>query len=439
MNKRVAIIGGGYTGMVAALRLSQTGDFVCLYEKSTVLGGLATGIKFQGTTIERAYHHIFRTDRDIIKLAGELGCEDKLHWYPSSIAVVDQHGTSPFASPFDLLKFSRLPLRDRIRLGAVLFYLQQKPKWSTTNTVTATQWLRRACGERVYRVVWEPLLVGKFHDAAPEVSMAWLWARVHTRAASRSLLRGEELGYFEGGFQTFTHALEQQLRKQGVQVIFGSSVSSLRTLPDRQVTLTVGDERKVFDAVICTIPSRVFASLIVGDLQASPDYLTQLNAMEYLGAICITFSTPQSLSRFYWHNINYRTSPFLVFIQHTNLVSAASYQGQHVYYLGAYLPHEHELFRAPPEHLQATFFTHLQKFFPMFNPARVTEIVVSKLPYAQHVVGQNYSSIRPSVQTPLPNVYLSNFSQIFPEDRGTNFAVRAGNDVAQQVLRSVMG
>ena len=54
-------------------------------------------------------------------------------------------------------------------------------------------WTRRWMGPAAYETVWEPLLRGKFGDAAPEIAMPWFWARVHDRTQS--------LGYLRGGFQ----------------------------------------------------------------------------------------------------------------------------------------------------------------------------------------------------------------------------------------------
>ena len=48
-------------------------------------------------------------------------------------------------------------------------------------------------GRRSYATVWEPLLRGKFGEAAPEIAMPWFWARVHDRT--------QQLGYLRGGFQ----------------------------------------------------------------------------------------------------------------------------------------------------------------------------------------------------------------------------------------------
>lgn len=434
----VAIIGAGITGLTTALRLAQNGVQVTLLEKSSALGGLASGFPLLGTNLEVAYHHLFRTDSHIIQLLEELGLGHKLVWRPSSVAVIDHSQVYPFGGALDLLRFQPLAFRDRLRLGAVILALQRRKDWRSLVNITAADWMRRACGERVFKTLWEPLLVGKFHQFASQVSMAWLWARIHTRAKSRSNIGGrEQLGYIQGGFAVLVEALRKRLVEFGVHIITGTSVESIRTEDGGMVTVTWANTSKSFNAVLSTLPSRIFCELILRDSHASLPYQNQLQSMLYLGALCVVFTSRQSLSNYYWHNIHDVKAPFLVFLQHTNFVPVSWYQGQHVYYLGTYVPHEHTLFTSNPEDIEHRFFQYLQRVFPAFDRSQVSMVRVTRLPYAQHVVTTGYVGMRPNFQTPLPKVYLSNFSQIFPEDRGTNFAVRAGEEAAQRMLRDL--
>ena len=48
-----------------------------------------------------------------------------------------------------------------------------------------------------------------------------------------------------------------------------------------------------------------------------------------------------------------------------------------------------------------------------------------------------YKEKMPAYRTPLPGIYLANFSQIYPDDRGTNYAVRDGNMIADMVSRDM--
>lgn len=387
----IAIIGGGLTGLVAAYRLScKKGYKVTVFEKEKELGGLMSGFKINGTSLEKAYHHIFKTDKEIINLIKELGLQSKLKWHESSIGLYYDKKLYPFVSPIDLLKFRPLGLIDKLRLGLVGIYLQKTNNYKKFTGVTAVDWMRKYCGEKNYKVIWEPLLRGKFHQYYSKISMAWLWARIHTRGNS------DGLGYLEGGFEIITKALEKEILKHGGKIKLGQA----QDLPLRN-----------FDLIIDTTPSK---------------------NIDYLGAITVVFSSKQNLSKYYWHNINDLQSPFLAFIQHTNLVDKKNYKNEHIYYLGTYIPHDHKYFSIKDELIYKEFFDYLKKIFPNFDEKQITSKHIFKFKNAQHIVNTKYKVESYKVRDKL---YRANFSQIFPEDRGMNFAVREGEKIAEMIDR----
>lgn len=428
---KVAIIGGGLTGLVTAYKLAKNGHDVSILEKGSDLGGLMSGFEINGTSLEKAYHHIFRTDKYIINLVNELGLEDKLIWNESSIGLYYDGNLYPFVTPIDLLKFKPLDIISKIRLGLVGIYLQKTKNWKKFIDVSAVKWLEKWCGKKGYKVVWEPLLKGKFHDYYHNVSMAWMWARIHTRANSK--VKGEvkeKLGYLEGGFEIISKALEKNIKKNKGKIILNTNIENIIET-NGKVKITIHGEEKLFDKVIACIPSSVLSRLI--DQNKYNIYIDKLNNIDYLGSVMLIFSSKQCLSKYYWHNINDCKSPFLAFIQHTNLIDKSNYNNEHIYYLGAYLPHDHKYFKWSDEKIQKEFFDYLNKIFPKFDQKQISSKHIFKLIDAQHVVDVNYKSKILDYQTPINNLYLSNFSQIFPEDRGVNFAVREGCKISELV------
>lgn len=429
--QKIAVIGAGYTGLTAALRLAQKGHSVTIFERSDVIGGLASDFKVEGASLERAYHHIFKTDTSIINLADELGVGDKLGWHSSSVALYYDNRLYPFKGALDLLKFTPISLINRFRAGITTLYLQRTKKWEKFQTISAYDWMKKYAGRQVLDVIWGPLLKGKFAYHYDKVAMAWLWARVHVRAQSREV-GGEKLGYFNGGFQVFTNALVEAVKSLGVKIITNSDLTSISSTGDG-ATLTVNGKKINYDKCIATVPSHVFAKLVSSDKAATPSYIKKLNSIDYLGARLIIFTSSQYLSPYYWHNINDVNMPFLVFINHTNLISKENYGGKYVYYIATYVPHDHELFTMPVNELKQSWFPALQNIFPDFDETKINELHDFAFRNAQHIVDIGYKNKIPSKKTPLKNVYLSNFSQIFPEDRGTNFAVRDGETIARLV------
>lgn len=429
----VVVIGAGYTGLVAALRLAQAGKKVTILERGMTIGGLASDFTVEGSSLERAYHHLFKTDTDIIDMANELGVGDKLKWHDSSVSLYYDNTLYPFKGALDLIKFKPLSFHNRIRAGLIVLYLQKTNNWQQFQKISAYDWMMKAAGKQVTKVIWEPLLKGKFDKHFDKVSMAWLWARIHIRAQSREP-GGEKLGYFDGGFQVFTDALVRKLTDLGVEIKTGIEITGLGNTPNGDVKIRFADKSsKTFNNGIATVPSHVFAKLVSDDKSASEAYVKKLTSIDYLGARLLIFSSEQDISPYYWHNVNDLDLPFLVFINHTQLIDKKNYNGKHIYYIATYVPHNHELFTSDDKSLEKLWFKSLSQIFPDFDKKQIREKHFFRFANAQHIVDSNYASKLPSVQTPLKNVYLSNFSQIYPEDRGTNYAVREGKKVANQI------
>lgn len=427
--KNIAVIGAGYTGLVAAYQLAKAGHKVTIFERGETLGGLAGDFTIAGEPIEKAYHHLFKTDTDIIAMAKELGIADKLQWHDSSVAIYYDGHLYPFVTPVDLAKFKPLSFINRVRAGLVVLYLQKTKNWQQFTNISAYEWMLKYSGPQVTKVIWEPLLKGKFDHFYDKVSMAWLWARLHIRANSKEPGdTGEKLGYFDGGFAVFTEALVVKLNELGVEIKTGAILTKVGS--GKKPFVEMNGEKLEFDRIIATTPSTIFARLAEGDEHLTPEYAAKLDSIDYIGAALMVFSSTQDISKYYWHNINDTDLPFLVFINHTKLVSPQKYQGKYVYYIGAYLPHDHRYFTVSDDELRAEWFKGLKKVFPDFDESKIDELHTFRFKNAQHIVDTDYQAKIPEYATPLPGVFLANFSQIYPEDRGTNYAVREGKKVA---------
>ncbi|MBU1130010.1 NAD(P)/FAD-dependent oxidoreductase [Patescibacteria group bacterium] len=428
MKKRVAVIGGGLTGLVVAYRLGQKGYKVSLFEKADKLGGLLSSFRLKKTYLEKTYHHIFKTDKEIIGLINELGLGDKLIWRKSSIGLYCKEKLYPFMSPVDLLKFRPLGLVDKLRTGLVGLYLQKINNCEKFKNVTACKWMKEKCGRKAYKIIWEPLLKGKFDKYYKQVSMAWLWARIHVRGKSNEGMGKEYLGYLDGGFQLLVDELSKRIRSNKGKILLGKRVNKIMGNK-----VFVGKKSYNFEKIICCTPSNVFADLIKINSEISKNYLKKLKSIKYLGALNVLFVSKQSLSRYYWHNINDLKSPFLAFIQHTNLIGKKQYEGKHMYYLGTYLSQEDKLWNMKDSEIYGLFFAFLKKIFPFFEENGIEKKYLFRFKEAQHLVDCDYEKKIAAYKTPLKNVWLFNFSQIFPEDRGISYAVREGNKVIKEL------
>ncbi|MDP1556358.1 MAG: NAD(P)/FAD-dependent oxidoreductase [Hyphomonas sp.] len=436
----IGIIGGGLTGITTAYRLIQQGHKVTIFEASSYLGGLAAGFELAGHRVEHAYHFLYKTDEYILGLVKELGLEDKLTFHKSSVSTYYGDTLYPMETPIDLIKFKPISFIDRIRAGVTVLYLQRVKNWRKLENITALDWLRKYAGRSVSDVIWEPLLRGKFDRYFDKVTMSWLWGRVLQRVDSRDAkLGGEALGYFKGGFRTIIDALVGPITAAGADIRLGTPVSKLTHNPvTGQVTVTTANGEDSFDRVLATVPSHVLAKMIAGYEAADPTYFNKLRSIDYLDAVVQVFATKQKFTKYYWHNINTPNSPFVVFLSLTNLVGSERFDGLNIYYIGDYVPPEHEYMSAGKDELKKRWYAELKKMFPDFDETQVVDDALFKMRNAQHIVdiGFEQNKLVP-YETPCPGVLMCNFSQIYPMDRGTNYAVRDGNAMAKKIVESL--
>lgn len=438
----IGIIGAGFTAFACAYYLSKKGYRVTILERSEDVGGLAGAFKIGDAYLEKAYHHLFKTDTDILELINEID-PNLIEWHESSVSNFYKGKFYPFNSAIDLLKFSPLDFFSRLRVGLALFYLQKVKNYSKFEKVSAIEWLKKWTGERACQVLWVPLLKGKFRKYYEKISMAWMWARLHIRANSRSnIFEKEKLGYIRSGFISLINKILEI--SKNIKVHTKHEVINIEYNQNtNKVIVSCFDSTKSrkefrFDKVLVTTPSYIFAKLI----ESNPihrDYLNKLAQIEYIGAICMIIETDQDLNLAYWNNINDLTVPFGVIVHHTKLIDKKNYNNKEIYYIAGYFEHESAFFSLSDEELTENWFEHLSRIIPSFDKKKIDNTFIFRFKNAQHIVDTNYKQKIPTYETPIPNVYLSNFSQIYPEDRGTNYAVREGKKLAEIILQSIEG
>lgn len=428
---RIGVIGGGIAGLTAAYRLTSAGHDVVLWERAERLGGQAAAFPVLNTALEYFYHHLFTSDRSIVELIEELGISEHLIWPASKVGFFQDGRIYPLSSATDLLKLDFIPLVDRLRIGIVTLYLQKTRSWRKFERVTAASWLRRAVGDRAFDRVWGAQLRAKFGARYDEVAMVWFWNKIYLRTQSRrSPLEKEHLGYILGSFNVLIDRLGEAIVEQGGVVKAGVGTDALTRSGDGWAVTTTEGETVKRDVVIATVPSPILLRL-VPDL---PDeYQRKLTGAIYQAAITMVLQSRRPLSNIYWLNIGDPTVPFTGVIEHTNLISPDHYQGWHLVYAGKYVDQDHPYLTMSGEQLFEEYIPYLQRINPEFDRDWVENYWVFRERAAQPIITLHYSDRIPSLRTPFHGLYLANTSQIYPEDRGTNYSVRLGNDVARLV------
>ena len=162
------------------------------------------------------------------------------------------------------------------------------------------------------------------------------------------------------------------------------------------------------------------------------DYAAGLDSLHSLGAVVLVLALHHPLTdQHYWINLPKREGfPFLALVEHTNFVSREHYGGDTLVYCGDYLPPDHPYFETEPAALLEHFAPALQRINPDFTLRWVRQVWKFTELYAQPVPLLNHSRHIPPLQTPLAGLYMANMSQVYPWDRGTNYAVQLGRQAA---------
>ncbi len=437
----IGIIGAGVAGLSAAYDLIRLGHQVTVYEARPYAGGLAAGFRAPHWEwpLERFYHHWFATDKDVLGLIDELGASERVLFprptttlyyrgqlYPldSPVPALQFIPFAPLHRALRVLSFTPLSFVDRLRAGLVGLYLTLTRNWRPLEQVTADEWMRRTVGERAYEVLWKPLLISKFGDEYyRQVNMAWMWARLFKRTAA--------LGYFVGGFQGFVDLLMQRIEAQGGVLHLDAHVRGIYC-QDGRIRLDLRGGEVVHDRVIATCSPHMLRER-APELPA--EYAAGLENLKSMGAVVLVLALKEQLSAgHYWINLPKGAEmPFMGLVEHTNYISSDHYGGDHIVYCGDYLPPEHPYFEYSKEQLLEAYLPGLVKINPRFDPQWVRASWMFSEVYAQPVPLLNHSRNIPPLKTPLPGLWMANMSQVYPWDRGTNYAVEIGRRVAREV------
>lgn len=463
--QHIGIIGAGFTGLTAGYRLARAGHRVTVFERSHQLGGLSMTYPLLGARVEKYYHHLFTSDRDILALADDVGVS--VRW-PSPVMGMFNGGRAyPFTTPVDLLRFTPLPPADRVRFGAVAVFLQRFPNGRRFENVTAADWYRRFVGRRGFEAIIGPMLRAKFGRNAEKVAMVWMWGKMRLRGTSRK--QGglkESLGYVEGSFGALLDRLASAIQQNGGALKLGHVVrqvesdssnpelegqrlpgfiSELRpaaggtaplglwaqSRPDRLAVVT--DRGRVpCDAVLSTVAPSLLAELA----PALPSrWRETARRIEYSGVLCTTLVLRHRLSPIYWMNVSDPSVPFGGLIEHTNYIPPSEYGGRHLVYISHYTYPDEEFYALPAQEVMARYLPHLGRVNPAFDESWIEKRVFARDRFAQPIVGVGYAEQVLPYATPVPGLFSASMAQIFPEDRGTNYAVRTGNQSADVITQ----
>ena len=420
---KIGIVGGGISGLSAALRLARSGHEVEIFQRESGIGGLIATFDFQGTRAEHFYHFLCAGDVGYFALCRELGIADRIRFVRPRTGFHYQGRTHPFTSALDLLRFSPIPFASRVRFGLFALEAQHRREWAQLDALRAKPWLIDRLGQRGYEVIWEPLLALKFGDFHDQISAAWVWHRIHRVIRSKG-----RMGYLEGGTGLLLDELSRALQESGVTVRAARPVARILAEGDRASGLLLADGTSHrFDRVVSTVPVTVLADLLPDGFA---DYAGSLRRIRYIGVACVALKLKRALTPYFWLNVHDSRIPFNGIIEYSNLNPM---DGSHLAYVPYYVAVDHPLYRMPDDELVAQTWQGMRLIAPDLHDGDLLASHVARTPFAQAVCPTNFLALVPSIETPLRGLSLLDSVILYPEDRTQSGSILKAEECARAI------
>jgi protoporphyrinogen oxidase len=468
MFQKIAIIGSGFLGLTLALRLSEAGHNVTVFESAPEIGGLAGVWQIGDLTWDKHYHVTLLSDSFTKKIVEEIGLKNEFEWVETKTGFYTDGKLVSMSNTLEFLKFPPLDLISKFRLGGTIFYAARVKDWKALEKISVEDWLTRLSGRKTFEKMWKPLLKAKLGEAYRETSAAFIWATIQRMYAARnSGLKKEMFGYVRGGYASVLKRFAEVLEEKGVEIRLNSKVSEISEMENgkwkvenaerikngeeiqpqintdknrsdqsqnvsKQTQYPALSTQNSFDSVILTCPSNIAAKILP---QLSEDEKQRLENIKYQGIVCASVLTKKSLSEFYVTNITDET-PFTGIIEMSALVDKKEFGGNALIYLPKYVSPDDRLFEKTDAEIEDIFLTALEKMYPHFDRKDVAEFKISRVRQVFPLPTLAYSENVPDVKTSLENVFIVNSSQITNGTLNVNETIQLAEKFFEKYLNT---
>ena len=431
MKQRVAVIGGGITGLTAAFTLLKQGLAVEIFESQSSIGGLAATQDFGPFRWDRFYHCILTSDQALLKLIEELGLTENLRWRTTQVGFYSGGALHPMTTPADLLRFPCLSLASKIRFGLGILYAGRVCDGRGLEAVPLKDWVRQVFGETLLREIWDPLLRCKLGDLRSEASASFLWSTIRRLYSTRKkgIEKKEQLGYVEGGYRVVLDRLVQEVQQLGGAVHLRSALERIEPGRNGIELLAPGIHRE-FDSCLMTIPAPAISRMVPA---LSAEYRRRLSTPKYLGMICLALVLRRRLSPYYLTNVT-EEAPFTGVVEMTNLVDGPRNTGGFsLVYVPKYTTPSDPQFKATDQEIWECFSRSLWRMYPQLRGSDIVSKHVFRERHVQPVPTLHYAENAPRVETGIPGLFVANTTQIVNDTLNNNAMV----SIARSACRAV--
>ncbi len=411
------ILGAGVTGLTAAYKLSKRGKKVLVLERDRQAGGMLRTHKINNYFIEEYYHHVFKRDKEFIKLLKELGIYEKFSFFKASTSFLYKNQFIELSKPLDILFFKPFSFIDKLKFMLLMLRIKFEANPKKYDNVSVKEWIISNSSNAVFEKMFRPLLRSKFGDDMDNISAAWFIDRIKARSSRGS--GGEILGYLQGSFKTFTDALKDAAESNGCEIRFSVKPRKLLIENNKITGIEVDNEKIKTDYVISTIPPKQLIRL--GNFPV--DFTEKLNNLDYQGCVCILLGLNKKLTDYYWTNIIDENILFGSIIEHTNFQPLSSYR-EHLVYLASYPDFKTKIWDMDDNQIFEAYISDLKRLVRI-DEKNIKWYKVFKTKEAGLVYKKGISSNILDVRTPIEGLFVGGMFNSYP-DRNINESVKIG-------------
>jgi squalene-associated FAD-dependent desaturase len=283
---RIAVIGGGYAGMAAAVTLAANNIPVTVFESAKQLGGRARGVFQHDTQLDNGQHILLGCYKNTLKLIEQVGgnIEQDFQRLPLQLTLHNRFELKAprLPAPLHLLiAFIRAKgLSYSARLQAARFMLaMRRIHFKLVQDVSALDLLHSyRQDEDLIRLLWEPICISALntpaHKASAQVLLNVLRDSLNgSRADSDMLLPRVDFSAL------FPDRAAKYVNNHGGKVMLSCSVEAINQHGD-EIELITAEGSQYFDRVICaaspSTTTRLFSAL-----PALAEVARQIDAIPY--------------------------------------------------------------------------------------------------------------------------------------------------------------
>ena len=297
----VAVIGGGYAGMAAAVELAARGVPVTVFEASKQLGGRARRVEHRDTALDNGLHILIGAYRETLRLIRLVNpayqaalLRSPLEWHiHGEFHLSAPRLPAPLHLLGGLLRASGISFGER--LAAARFLAAQRLNRYTLERDISVERLLEQHGqsEKLCRVLWRPLCVAAL-NTPPAIASARVFLNVlrdslhATREASDLLLARVDLSAL------FPEPAATWITQRGGAVLTGRRVTAIDPVENGFAVEAEG-QRRTFSHVICALPPHQVNAFLIG-ITALSEIADAIEQLHYQPIVSVWLQYPASIA-----------------------------------------------------------------------------------------------------------------------------------------------